>query len=465
MPQRAPAAFFSYVHADDEYDRGITQLHAALEGEARLQIGTEFPIFLDRDDLLWGDNWKQRIDESLDTVSLLIPVITPAFFRSPECRRELERFVEREETLARSDLVWPIYYVHAPEMDEPGDDRIAQLLASRQYADWRELRFEPFTSPTVRQRLAVLAAHLRESTRRIAQPTAGGESESPHVGERMQGPAPAEPPSRTVDPYGRGADHQTITDAIAAAAPGDRILIRPGLYQEALTIDKPLELIGQGRVEEIVVTARDAHVIQFRTNIGRVSNLMLRQTGGAEPNWHCVDIGQGRLELEDCDITSQTLAAVGVHDGADPRIRRNRIHDGSQGGVFVYRQGLGTVEDNDVFANAQAGIQITGASNPTVRRNRFNDNGGSGIFLFDGGLGTFEDNEITRNAYSGVEIKANSRATLRRNRIYRNAYEAIFVHEASGGTFEGNNLTDNPAGAWDIAADCENEVVRRDNQE
>jgi hypothetical protein len=35
-----------------------------------------------------------------------------------------------------------------------------------------------------------------------------------------------------------------------AARPGDRILVRPGLYQEGLMIDKPLEIIGEGPVQE-----------------------------------------------------------------------------------------------------------------------------------------------------------------------------------------------------------------------
>jgi hypothetical protein len=32
-------------------------------------------------------------------VTLLIPIITPAFFHSPACREELTRFLERERSL------------------------------------------------------------------------------------------------------------------------------------------------------------------------------------------------------------------------------------------------------------------------------------------------------------------------------------------------------------------------------
>ena len=72
-------------------------------------------------------------------------------------------------------------------------------------------------------------------------------------------------------------------------------------------------------------------MVVFRANISRIANLTLRQAGG-EGTWYGVDIGQGRLELEGCDITSHSGACVAIHGGADPRLRRNTIHDGKQCG-------------------------------------------------------------------------------------------------------------------------------------
>src|SRR5439155_17230254 len=98
-------------------------------------------------------------------------------------------------------------------------------------------------------------------------------------------------------------------------------------------------IIGDGNLGEVVVEASGVDVVLFKANMGRISNLSLRQVGGGK--WFCVDIAQGRLDLESCDITSQSLACVAIHGGADPRLRRNRIHDGKQGGVFVYENGQG----------------------------------------------------------------------------------------------------------------------------
>jgi F-box protein 11 len=114
--------------------------------------------------------------------------------------------------------------------------------------------------------------------------------------------AKTEPPTHVVDPFPGRGDFTTVGAAIMAAMPGDRILVRPGLYDEGLVVDKPLEILGDGSVSDIEIRARDANVLMFQASIGRVANLTLRQAGG-EGKWFGVDITQGRLDPEGCDVS------------------------------------------------------------------------------------------------------------------------------------------------------------------
>jgi parallel beta-helix repeat protein len=493
MAEHRPAAFLSYVHFDDEHEAGrLTELRKRLSAEVQLQMGEPFPIFQDRANIQWGQDWKQRIEGSLDAVTFLIPVITPGFFKSRHCRSELERFLKREQALGRTDLVLPIYYVDYPPLNDEAQratEPLAAAVASHQYADWRELRFESFTSPTIGKMLEKMALQIRdalertgvraptETARGAPDPTLGSANvsegissrQSPDVpgtgeaGGKEAGPAPkTEPPNRVVDPLHRG-DHVSITQAIEAAKPGDRILIRPGLYGEGLVIDKPLELIGDGAPGEVVVQATGMNVILFQTTMGRVANLTLRQQGGG--NWFDVDIAQGRLELEDCDITSQSLACVAIHAGADPRLRRNRIHDGKEDGVLVYENGRGTLEDNEILANALVGVEIRTGGDPTLRRNRIHDSKHAGVLVWENGRGMLEDNEVFANAYSGVEIMTGGDPTLRNNRLSKNAEWAVYVHDGGGGTIVDNDLRGNEKGPWNISQDSKAMVTRARNQE
>lgn len=471
-----PAAFLSYAHDDDKYEH-ITKFRERLGDEVQMVVGDEFIIFQDRKDIHWGQNWRQRLEDSIDEVTFLVPIITPRFFNRPYCREELQRFLEREKQLGRNDLVLPVYFIDTPLLNEDelrAKDQLAQAIASRQYADWRNLRHEPFTNPLVGRTLENLAMQIRDALPRvqIVRPPA-----APAPPEIKQSSAPAEesgtkstpsqptkvePPTCIVDPLHRG-DFATISEAISKSAPGTRILVRPGLYTEGLILDKPLEIIGDGEPGEVIVQASDRNVLLFQTTMGRVTNLTLRQAGGG--GWFAVDIAQGRLELEDCDITGQELACVGIHNGADPRLRRNRIHDGKSGGIYVYENGLGTLEDNDIFGTADAGVAITERGNPTLRHNRIHDCKEDGVFVYGDGLGTLEDNDIFGNTYAGVEVKEGGNPTLRNNRINKNDYEGIWIYEGGRGTFEGNDLRGNKMGAWDIAADCEANVKRSNNQE
>ena len=99
-------------------------------------------IFLDRDDIAVGQQWKARIDDSLNEVTFLIPFLTPSFFTSTECRREVERFLERESKLDRDDLILAVYYIDAPVLNDESKrsaDVLAEEFARRQYHDWRDL--------------------------------------------------------------------------------------------------------------------------------------------------------------------------------------------------------------------------------------------------------------------------------------------------------------------------------------
>jgi hypothetical protein len=155
----------SYARFDnDHYDGQLSEFRRLLSAEVQAQTGQEFEIFEDREHISWGQNWQEVIDQALDTVALLLVIITPGYFRSEACRNEVTRFWQRERELGRSDLILPVYYISAREIEDPAArraDEVAGILASRQFVDWRDLRLEPVDSPVVRKAVAQLASRMR----------------------------------------------------------------------------------------------------------------------------------------------------------------------------------------------------------------------------------------------------------------------------------------------------------------
>jgi F-box protein 11 len=448
-----PIAFLSYVREDDQHEGGrLTTFRERLSGEVRIQTGEAFEIFQDRNDIKWGEQWKVRIENTLDAVTLLIPIITPAFFKRPACRDELQRFLQREKRLDRTDLILPVYYIDCPELNDEAkrkQDRLAMAIAERQYMDWRELRFESPTSPEVRKLVAGLARQIVESLERSKSATAiatvdAGTSE-PDVVEPGGLPAVvldlgSDVPTLIVDPSDPRY-YPTLADAIKVAEPETRILVRPGLYRESIVMNKPIEIVGDGDKKEIVIEASGQSAILFKTSQGRIANLTLRQTGGGE--WFGVDISQGKLELEDCDISSQSLACVAIHGGASPHLCRNLIHDGKSSGIVVFEGATGTLEHNEIFGNECAGVEIKEGGNPVLRVNRIHDGRSSGVLVHKGGAGRLEGNEIYTNAQAGVVIKEGGAPWLHCNVIHCGKDGGVFVSAGGAGTLEDNDIFGN----------------------
>jgi predicted NBD/HSP70 family sugar kinase len=160
----SPAAFLSYTHADDQHNSGyISEFRKRLAAEVALQRGQDIDIFQDRTDIEWGQRWQERIDNAIDGATILIPILTPYYFRSSACRDELARFLQREAELGRSDLILPVYYVTASVLEKSGErdaDELAKEIRRRQFADWRPLRFVSFDSTTGRKEIAKLAGQM-----------------------------------------------------------------------------------------------------------------------------------------------------------------------------------------------------------------------------------------------------------------------------------------------------------------
>jgi parallel beta-helix repeat protein len=527
-----PVGFMSYARSDDEHDNGrLTEFCKRLSGEVRMQTGEQFDIFQDRYDISWGQQWKRRIGDGLDASTFLIPIITPSFFKSDPCRDELERFLARESELGRNDLILPLYYVGCTILDDEckrNADRLARLIGERHYFDWRDLRFEPFGARQSRKTLAGLATQIagaldsrvpqqRITCTSVAMPGGANGSGSMQAAPHAAEPTPDRGSYATLKPAIRTlivdachpGNFTTVSDALDAAEAGDRILVRPGLYLEGIVIDKPVEIIGEGELGEVIIEAIGEATVVFQANRGRIANLLLRQMGGGK--WHCLDIAQGRLDVEGCDISGCSLACVAVHDGADPSILRNRIHHGGHNGVYVYGNGRGSFEENEIFGNTHSGVLVKTGGNPVFRHNRIHDNRQCGVIVTDKALGVFEENHIFKNPYGGVQIKNESNPFFRRNRIYgaeqsgvyvfqdgrgtlednqifgnavvgvhtssggnpicrrnvifRSANEAIWIDLGGKGSFEENDLRENLNAAWDSSSDCIADVIRKQNQE
>jgi hypothetical protein len=286
--------FWSYVRQDDEGDHGrIVALADDLREQFRLLTAEKLELFVDRESIQWGEAWKERIDTAIAGTTFFIAVITPSYFRSAECRRELLKFAREAERLGLGQLLMSVYWVRVSELDdnpEESSDEAVRFVAKYNLEDLREARLEDRDSAAYRKAVAKLAEELvkqAESVRQIEDvptPLAKTEIEATEQSEADDGPG--------------------IIDRLAATeyAMPKAVELLQGISQHMEEINEKLERAstdfeaaskrGQGMKAALSVTNRLAHELsEPATSIA---------TGGEEYGQVLADVDSGvnaRFEL------------------------------------------------------------------------------------------------------------------------------------------------------------------------
>jgi parallel beta-helix repeat protein len=235
-------------------------------------------------------------------------------------------------------------------------------------------------------------------------------------------------------------DYRNIREAMQNVAAGGSLLVRPGLYSEGIVIDKRVEIVGDGRREEIILASASESCIKMQTDQATVRGLTLRQETvrhqGSE-GFFAVDILQGRLTLENCDITSDSLSCIAIHNQmADPLIRQCRIHGSADSGIYIFDTATGTVEECDIYDNQNVGVAITEGASPTIKSCSIRDGRNAGIVVWNRGAGVIEDCNIFSNAKANIGVSDEGNATFRHCRVYEGENSGVFVHGKGLATLE-----------------------------
>jgi len=84
----------------------------------------------------------------------------------------------------------------------------------------------------------------------------------------------------TVDDDWAGADFGTIQGAIDAASEGDTILVNAGWYNESVTVNKTVDLVGNGTHDTYVNASGSGDVLSVSSNWVNMSGFNISGSGG-----------------------------------------------------------------------------------------------------------------------------------------------------------------------------------------
>jgi hypothetical protein len=329
--------------------------------------------------------------------------------------------------------------------------RVLLARLARRLADYRALS-EPAAAWSVNSWAVALGVISEDELKNVEDvPAAVAAGGAPSVNKGDEGgdgstrttptPEPARSPAgaaSVVVSAGGDGDYASIGEALERVAAGGRVLVRPGVYEEAVILDKRINVVGDGPREKIVVRGVGASCLKSSAEAARVAGLTLR---GAAGDFFAVDVPRGELVLEDCDISSETISCVAAHGPeAVLHIKGCRIHDSADSGLYLFDGAAATVEDCEVYHSANVGLAVTGGARAAVRRSRVHGGARAGVVVWQGGDASLEECDVYDNRQANLGVSEGAKLTARACRIHEGDNSGVFVHLEGEAILEGCEL-------------------------
>ncbi|NMM95207.1 toll/interleukin-1 receptor domain-containing protein [Bifidobacterium oedipodis] len=129
--------FLSYSHDDDNHlNGGIIRFMKDVVEEYTFQVGNTLQLFIDKESINWGDNWRTVLERSVGAANIIIPAITPRYMRSRACRKELLDFEDAAQG-DESKQILPLMIQNIDEMS--GIDRQDPVWIIAHDKQWHSL--------------------------------------------------------------------------------------------------------------------------------------------------------------------------------------------------------------------------------------------------------------------------------------------------------------------------------------
>jgi predicted Ser/Thr protein kinase len=306
-------------------------------------------------------------------------------------------------------------------------------------------------------------------------------------------PAPEEPRQQIIVGKGGGATCLSLRVAVRQAQPGSVIVILPGLYREAVVVDKELTFQGEGPAAEIVVEAPTGPCLTMDAARCTVRGVTLQNKDGDT----AVDLRSGHTALEacvlqqlrvaggasavltNCEVTGsctcpaillETAASLTAADAlvTNPQGQGLRLQSGAQitaqdtrfednplgsaelgsgsaaqflrcqfvgsqfAGVLAFEGAKATLKDCLLSGHEGAGLHALGSAQIDLKACRIMDNHGLGVAVVDAARAVLEDCDIAANGQPGLMVHRGGSARLSQCRVLNGKSLGIACHQDGG---------------------------------
>ena len=303
-------------------------------------------------------------------------------------------------------------------------------------------------------------------------------------------------------------DHAEIQSAINSANSGDTILVKDGVYNENINVNKPhLTIISENGAEETVVNAKDSNgdVFMITANYVNIHGLTITRVDKSIEGWcgihlynveHCniynntvsnnsfgIDLTSSSNNILTHNNASNNNIGISIYIPSNSNTLINNIASNNQIGIFLYSFG-NTLINNSVSSNEQDGILLQQSNNNILISNNASDNNQIGISLLSsnnnnilmnntvnlngGGISlqfssnnnSLRGNIVSNNDGRGIYILSSNNNTLTENKVLNSKWDGISLWNSSNNTLISNKAVENGVSGIYLASYSSNNKVK-----
>lgn len=243
--------------------------------------------------------------------------------------------------------------------------------------------------------------------------------------------------------------------AIADAEPGGVLVLRSGVYQGPIVIDKPLTLLGgegvivSGPEETPVISILETSGVVIRdvvveggstgVEVRRSEDIELDRVRVTQALWHGFHVEDSEVFITDCQVGSlRGPMTQGVEivnsDSRPPSVVSGCSIEGPVFEGLVAHVSHVTFEDNTVTGATARGVMITEMSDGVMEGNAVTDSSGSAYFC-----GDMSNCSIVDNAASGLG-SGDGRVSQRGHAVVVHGYSNAYVSGITATDIEGQDI-------------------------
>ncbi|MDH5229803.1 MAG: nitrous oxide reductase family maturation protein NosD [Gammaproteobacteria bacterium] len=248
------------------------------------------------------------------------------------------------------------------------------------------------------------------------------------------------------------ANAKTIQQAINQARAGDKLIIKPGHYQEHLVINKAIHLSSKQTSSVTIDGAHKGRVIEVKSANVIVEGLNIINSGEEIDNTDtCIYIHQNATNVEILENNlSHCTFGIWVHGTINATIKGNQISGIKQqyfsdmgNGINIWSAKNILVQDNQIF-NVRDGIYLTVTTQSSVKDNSMH-NVRFGIHYMYNDDNTIEGNKIC-DSMVGLAMMYSKRLQIKNNQALNNKNHGILFRSIYDSTIENNIASNNNKG-------------------